>query len=619
MALLKSKGRQESMATLDNRQKVLSIHQLIETQAYRTPNAIAVIFNDKAVSYQELNEQSNRLADYLISKGIQPKTLIGISLKRSIEMITSILAVLKAGCAYVPIDPTYPKERISFMLTDSNIPVLLTQKSVLEELPKLSTQVICLDTDWQYIEIHSPKKPLTIINPDNLAYVLYTSGSTGTPKGVMIKHESLLNAYQGWETVYELEQNKDSHLQMASFSFDVFTGDLVRALCSGGKLVLCPNEILLDPSKLYQLILAEKITCAEFVPTVLRRLIDYLELTKNSLNFMRILICGSDNWSIHEYRKFQNFCDLKTRVINSYGLTEATIDSTYFEDKQSIEEHFLEDRTVPIGKPFPNTEIYVLDENMTSVKSGAVGEIYIGGLGLALGYLNNPQLTSEKFIKHPFAQHPDARLYKTGDTGRYLEDGNIEFLGRVDNQVKVRGMRIELSDIENSLSCHDAVKESLVTVCEDDSHHKRLVAYIVGHQDNNMPSARELRNFLQKRLPHYMIPSVFIKLDSLPMTPNGKLDRQALKSIKPLSFNDAPTEPSSPIEKQLAVIWKKVLKINEVGIFDHFFDDLGGDSLTLAKLLCAIEDTFSLKIGLNEISNYLTIAELASFISNTNA
>ena len=420
----------------------LTIHKLIEKNAAKMPEAVAIAFNSTTITYRRLNEESDQLAHFLLSEGIQAETFVGISVDRSIDMIIGILAILKAGGVYIPIDPNYPKEQINYMLMDSRPIVLITQQTLLSKFIDIPIKKILLDSDRRKIDSFPKTSFLTNVRADNLAYVLYTSGSTGNPKGVMVRHSSVVHAYYGWKEIYKLTSN-DCHLQMANFSFDVFTGDLIRALGSGAKLVLCPRAVLLKPEKLYSLMVAEKVNCAEFVPTILRRLIEYVEHENKPLDFMRLLVCGSDNWSINEYRKLQCLCKNRTRIINSYGLTEATIDSTYFEEPLSDKESFNLDHAVPLGKPFPNTEILLLDENQQIVSEGNVGEIHIGGAGLAKGYLNRFDLTEKRFITHPFKKVANVKLYKTGDLGRYLPDGNIEFLGRIDTQVKLRGMRID--------------------------------------------------------------------------------------------------------------------------------------------------------------------------------
>jgi len=592
-----------------------TIHQLIEMQALANPDMPAVSYNDTTLSYKELNEKSNQLAHFLQSKGAGIETLVALSVARSVEMIIGVLGILKAGGVYIPIDPNCPNERTNNMLADSKAAILITQQSLLEKFSGSDVKKIFLDTDQEKISCFSKNNPVTAVTSDNLAYVLYTSGSTGSPKGVMVCHKSVINAYNGWKKIYKLEYS-DCHLQMANFYFDVFIGDLVRALCSGGKLVLCPRDTLLAPEKLHNLMLREKINCAEFVPTVLRRLIEYVEQHNYPLDFMRLLICGSDNWSINEYRTLQRLCGTRTRVINSYGLTEATIDSTYFEDELSNQEHFPLEHAVPIGKPFPNIEVLLLDENGNIIldsNTSTAGEIYIGGSGLAKGYLNLPDLTAQKFIEHPFKADPSARLYKTGDQGRYLSDGNIEFLGRIDNQIKLRGMRIELSDIENVINCHHAIRESLVTICEDKSQHKQLVAYIVVESGPELNIA-DVRNFLQNRLSSYMVPSYFIRRDFLPLTPNGKLNRQSLKTNTLLLPDKDYIAPRNPIENQLVGIWKKLLGVGKIGILDDFHD-LGGDSLLFSRLLCEVKNIFFVNIATCEIGKALTISELAELIN----
>ena len=586
------------------------IHQLIEKWSLTTPDAPAISYNGKILSYKALNEKSNQLAHFLKAKGIQAETLVGISLERSLEMIIGLIAILKAGGAYVPIDPDYPEERINFILSDSRIHFLLTQKSLMEKYSNLNVKKIYLDNDWEEIALRPPNNLASETHLDNLAYVLYTSGTTGNPKGIMVCHRNLIHACSGWQVVYDLK-NTDCHLQMASFSFDVFSGDLIRSLCFGAKLVLCPKDILLNPEKLYKLMVIEKINCAEFVPTVLRKLMEYVESSVNSLVFMRLLICGSDNWSMNEYRKLRKLGGTKARVINSYGLTEATIDSTYFEEELLTHEHFSADHAVPIGKPFPNTEIYLLDESLNIVPNGARGEIYIGGSGLARGYLNLPDLTAQKFIKHPFNNDQHAKLYKTGDQGRYLSDGNIEFLGRIDSQIKLRGLRIELSDIENALNCHPCVRESLVTVYGNETQHKRLVAYIVEHEP--IADLCLLSSFLCKRLPAYMVPSLFIRLNTLPITPNGKLDRQTLKTTADLLFNENYIAPGNCLEAQLVELWNKLTGTERTGVLDNLFDR-GGDSILLAQLVTEIEKQFSVSISPCEIFKMFTISKLAQFI-----
>nr|WP_323374619.1 amino acid adenylation domain-containing protein [Nostoc commune] len=501
------------------------IHELFTTQVERTPNAVAVVFQQQRLTYQELNSKANQLAHYLHSLGVNQNVLVGICVERSVEMIVALLGVLKAGGAYVPLDPAYPEERLSFMLSNSQVSVLLTQQSLVSSLPIENVPVVCLDRDWEIISQQSQLNPDTYSSPDDLAYVIYTSGSTGKSKGVAIAHHSLVNKFYAWAKAYQLD-SLTSHLQMASFAFDVFSGDLIRALCSGAKLVLCPREWLLEAENLYQLMLAEKVDSAEFVPVVLKNLVQYLERTGQNLHFMRLLVVGSDTLYVKEYQEFQRFCGEQTRLINSYGVTEATIDSTYFE---FTEVNLSENGLVPIGRPFANTEIYILDPYLQPVPVGIPGELYIGGVGLAEGYLHRPDLTKEKFI----IWNGEKRLYKTGDKAKYLADGNIEFLGRLDYQIKLRGFRIELGEIEAVIKQYPDVSEAVVISKEDVPGDQRLVAYFVHNSqvaqiNQHSQLALDLREFLEQKLPEYMIPAAFVALEALPITPNGKLDRRAL-------------------------------------------------------------------------------------------
>lgn len=505
-----------------------SIVNLIQKHAISNPDAVAISWNNQNLSYSELNYRADQLAHYLTTLNVQLEEKIGLYFERSFEIFIAILAVLKVGAAYVPLDPSYPQNRIKHILKECSISITLTQESLLPTLETDIHTIICLDRDWSVICKHKFKNTITRLLPNNdlLAYVLYTSGSTGTPKGVQVNQRSLLNAYLGWAKAYELT-SQDVHLQLANFTFDVFSGDFVRALCSGGKLVLCSKKILLNPPALFSLMKTEKVTCAEFVPAVLRLLMEYLSSTQQNLSFMRLLICGSDNWSIGEYKKFKSLCGEKTRLINSYGLTEATIDSTFYEMQDNSENNLTDEDSVPIGKPFPNTTIHILDEKLNPVPKGTIGEMHISGQGLARGYLNMPELTYKKFIELN-VENRVIRLYKTGDLAWQLPDGNIQLIGRCDHQVKLLGHRIELTDIENNLNQHPAIIESLVTLQKDKNNRKRLVAYIV-LKKGIVVDKKMLRFFLKQHLPTYMIPSFFILINSLPLLSNGKLDRNYFK------------------------------------------------------------------------------------------
>ena len=514
--------------------KDLCIHELFESQVERRLDSTAVVFKNTRISYQELNKRANQLARHLRKLGVGPEVLVGICMERSIEMIIGVLGIVKAGGAYIPLEPSYPKELLSFMLSDANPLILVVQEKVIESLPHNEAQTVCIDADWDIILQEKPENLPTKTTANNLAYIIYTSGSTGKRKGVMITHSSLVNAYWAWKDAYSLSQN-DCHLQVASFSFDVFTGDWVRSLCSGSKLVLNPHNLILSPNKhstgkkLYNLMRREQITCAEFTPPILRNLIQYVEDTNQTLKFMRVLIVGADAWYMNEHRKLLDLCGSTARVINSYGMTEATVDSTYFEGR--IEDISSNGHSSLIGRPFSNTQIYILDQHQQPVPIGEPGEICVSGAGLARGYLNSPTLTQERFVPNPFDNNNNARLYKSGDLGRYKPDGSIEFLGRIDNQVEIRAIRVELGEIEATLQECPSVRENVVIAQEDMPGKKYLIAYIVP-DTKSISTPNGLSSFLKERLPHYMIPSVFVMLESLPLTHNGKIDRTKLSKPK---------------------------------------------------------------------------------------
>jgi amino acid adenylation domain-containing protein len=605
----------------------ICIHTLFEAQVERTPDAIALVAGAQRLTYRQLNQRANQLAHFLQQQGVQPETLVGICLDRSVELLVSLLAVLKAGGAYVPLDPAYPAERLAFMLADSGAKILLTQNKLEGWTANLSAtelKIVRLDHDWEAI---TPKgellriaqcraeNPTSAVQPAHLSYVIYTSGSTGRAKGVEIQHGSLVNAYFAWETAYALRSLR-CHLQMASVSFDVFTGDWVRSLCSGARLVLCPRELLLDPENLYALMQREQVDSAEFVPVVLRGVLDYLETSQQRLDFMRLLVCGSDRWYVSEYERIRQRCSAETRLINSFGLTEATIDSSYFE---AADVSLPSDALVPIGRPFANTTLYILDAQLQPVPRGITGELYVGGDGLARGYRHRPDLTANRFIPHPFSTKGGDRLYKTGDLARYLPNGQIELLGRIDHQVKVRGVRIELEEIEAALSQHPALHAAVVTVQNDRIGQPQLVAYGVPAQ-HPAPTYPELRQFLRSRLPEAMIPSVFVWLDAFPTTPNGKINRQALPapdlSHQETASVNAP--PQTPIERRVAQVWSEVLGIREIGVDDNFFD-LGGHSLRATQVISRIRQTFELDLPLRTLFECPTIASFATAIETAQA
>jgi amino acid adenylation domain-containing protein/non-ribosomal peptide synthase protein (TIGR01720 family) len=628
----------------DIERKNLCVHQLFERQAVRMQDEVAIVapaLDGKPraeITYAELDSRANALAAYLRRYGLDADLLVGICTDRSLEMFIAIMGVLKAGGAYLPIDPIHPQDRLAYILEDSRVTILLTQESLLDRLPDHDAQVICIDAEWREIMEVTQEELEELKNidasPDDLVYMTYTSGSTGQSKGVMIQHRSLVNSYLAWEEAYTLE-NVRSHLQMANFTFDVFSGDLVRALLSGGKLVLCPREWLLDPERLYRLIIQEQIDCAEFVPAVLRHLVEFLDKNNQRLDTLRVLACGSDSWYVGEYLEFLKVMGSETHLINSFGLTEVTIDSTYFEGSLS---GLSVDQMVPIGRPFSNTQLYILDRNLQPTPIGVPGELHLGGPGVALGYHDRPEMTAEKFIPNPFidmlgedAGNGDGfqRLYKTGDLARYLTDGNVEFLGRIDEQLKLRGYRIEPGEIESVLGSYPLVHGAAVLAVEIQPGDKRLVAYLEQEGDLE-PAAGDLRRHVQERLPDYMVPSAFVVMDSLPLNASGKIDRRALAALPPpdLSRRELSEEyvpPSSPVQEKLSAIWAQVLGIRPsgsgngdgaqaaVGIYDNFFE-LGGHSLLATQLISRVREGFKVEIALRHIFDSPTIATFSEHV-----
>ncbi|PCC68476.1 amino acid adenylation domain-containing protein [Nannocystis exedens] len=472
---------------------VRSIAELFDAQAARTPDAEALVWGDARLTYAELHRRADRLARLLRRRGVGPETMVGVCLDRSLEMVVAVLAVIKSGGAYVPLDPSYPVERLAQIVADSAPRLVLTEARHTERLPA-SAGVLLVDREQAAIAAE-PAEPLAVVvGPENLAYAIHTSGSTGRPKGVMVTHRSLIGACAAWERIYRLREVGSAMLQMASISFDVFAEDLMRALCFGKKLVLCPREVVLDPRELYALLVRERIDWAEFVPAGLRSLVAYLEETGQDLRFMRVIVAGSDSWFVHEYRRFKRLGAADTRLVNSYGMSEATIDNASYEDELA---DYPAERMLPAGRPFANTRLYVLDPHMQPAPIGVAGEIYVGGPCLARGYLGRPELTAERFVPDPFAGEPGARLYRSGDRGRILASGDLEFLGRLDNRVKIRGSLIELGDVESAIGQHPSVREVAAVVRDDPrSGEPRLLAYVVadpraleeGADDGDLPA-----------------------------------------------------------------------------------------------------------------------------------
>lgn len=585
----------------------LYIHQLFDLQAARTPSAIAVVFERSYLTYEELKAQSEHLAQYLRRLGVGPDVLVGICLERSLELIVALLATLKAGGAYVPLDSSYPKERLAFMLQDSGLSVLLTQRRLLSELPGHQARVVCLDDrDWEVITREPSVEPSRKLAPENLAYVIYTSGSTGKPKGAMNTHLGICNRLLWMQEQYQLREN-DRVLQKTPVSFDVSVWELFWPLLNGAKLVMAKPGGHQDSAYLVDVIRDQEITVIHFVPSMLQIFLDVSGVEKCSS--LRQVICSGEALSFKLIQRF--FSRLPAKLDNLYGPTEAAVDVTYWPCRLNNDV-----RTVPIGRPVANTQTHILDSSLEQVSIGEIGELYLAGVQLARGYFNRPDLTAERFVPNPLALEPGSRMYNTGDLARYLPDGNIEFLGRVDHQVKIRGNRIELGEIETVLNQHPAVQETVVVAREDKSGNKRLHAYIVPKKGPK-PPVKQLRDFVLKTLPDYMIPSSFTFLESFPLNPNGKADRAALPArdqSRP-QLEQPYVAPRTELERCLCDLWREILSLDQVGIHDRFFE-LGGDSIQAAVFINKLREKLGEFLYIVTIFESPTIADFAAFLSS---
>jgi aspartate racemase len=575
------------------------IQELFEQQVERTPDAVALICDHRQLSYRELNSQANRLAGYLRKHGVAADTRVAICLQRSPEMIVALLAILKAGGAYVPLDPEYPKTRLEFMLADARASALVTERALLNDLPAGAMETICVDDLLTELAFEGSDNPKVETTADNLAYVIYTSGSTGRPKGVAVMHRNVVRLVKN--TNYASFSADEVFLQYAPVSFDASTFEIWGSLLNGARLALMPPgkaslRELGDALKRYD------VTTLWLTAGLFHLMVDnHLE----DLRGLRQLLAGGDVLSVPHVRKV--FEELKgCRFINGYGPTENTTFTTCF----PVNDLKRVNGSVPIGYPISNTSVYVLDRYLNPAPIGVPGELYIGGDGLAQGYLDRPELNAERFVRDSFSSQSNARLYKTGDLVRYRATGEIEFIGRIDNQVKVRGFRIELGEIEAALADHPSVREAVVVVRKDESD-KHLVAYITAREGREL-KVDDVRDFLQQKLPDHMVPSLFVVLEKLPLNPMGKVDRRALPSTNGFVPKSARgfVAPSDELELKLTRIWEKVLNVRPVGVDDNFFD-LGGHSLLAVRLFAQIEKSFGKNLPLATLFQAPTVKQLA--------
>jgi amino acid adenylation domain-containing protein len=588
------------------------IHRLFEAQAKRTPAAIAVAQQEQHLTYNQVNFRANQLARCLKSLGLGSEELVGICMDRSPEAIVGLLAVLKAGGAYLPLDPGYPAERLRFMLEDANVRVVLTQQSLISRLPEFSCRIICLDPGWEAFATESGENLPDTVTPDHLAYVIYTSGSTGRPKGVMIPHRALMNYVEAACLEYQIG-SADSVLQFASFSFDASVEEIFPCLICGGRLVLRAEWMLETASVFLN-------QCQEWGITVVSLPTAYWHelaaaLAEESLTFpelLRLVIIGGERALPDRLGLWQTQVPERVKLMNSYGPTEATVVTTMTEVSRSAKVEVTA-AEIPIGRPIPNVQTYVLDRFGQPLPVGVKGELFIGGHGLARGYLRQPELTADRFVPHPFAADPGARLYRTGDLARYLPDGSLEFAQRVDDQVKIRGFRIELREIEAVLSEHPEVRQTVVLVHEDEPGSKQLTAYIVVRQ-NAPPSVHELRTFLKQRLPEHMIPATFVRLDELPLTRTGKIDTKSLMLNRESMENSRLiVQPRNSIETVIASIWLELLSRESLSVFDNFFE-LGGHSLMATRAISRIRTLLRVDLRLRVFFESPTVAGFAQAV-----
>src|SRR5579859_5531527 len=593
------------------------VHQLFEEQVQRTPDNVAVVFEDQQLTYSQLNARANQLAHYLQTLGVGPEVPVAICMEHCPEMVVGVLGILKAGGAYLPLDPLYPKERLAFMLQDAHAPVVLTRERWLESLPDYGGRVVCLDSGWEAISGESEKNPLSGATARNLAYVMYTSGSTGQPKGVMCEHGGLVN-YLCWVNEGPLGDPGLSVPLTTKLTFDMCLKQLFPPLLRGGEVWILPEEVLAEPAKLLSALATRTKVGLNCVPSLWTAILHAIQPGQAAppVESLTYLFFGGEPLSKELVARSLSALP-HLQIWNIYGPTEATANASAAK--------IISGGEVTIGRPIANAQIYILNSSLHPVPIGVTGELHIGGAGVARGYLNRPELTAERFIPDPFSAVPGARMYKTGDLARYRPDGNIEFLGRADHQVKIRGFRIELGEIEAALGQHPSVREAVVIAREDAPGdpstslriEKRLVAYVVTEREPP-PTTTDLRNFLKEKLPEYMVPSAFVLLDALPLTLNGKIDRRALPSpdrSRP-ELDKAFMAPRTPTEELLAEIWGKLLGIERVGIHDNFFD-LGGHSLLATQLVSRVREAFQVEIPLRRLFEVPTVAGLAESIEAT--
>jgi len=591
------------------------IHKLFEAQAEAKPDAIALSYQGSHLSYAEVNRSANRIAGELIAKGARPETLVAIYASRTPDLVIGILGVLKSGAAYVPLDPMYPNDRLAFILEDTQVAILLTESKRVGSLPSHSAEIVLLDDSVATPVIQNntfDMNPAADVKPENLAYVIYTSGSTGKPKGVLVTHANVVRLFDATDKWFRFDET-DVWTLFHSSAFDFSVWEIWGALTKGGRLVVVPFEISRSSTEFRNMLAAEKVTVLNQTPSAFLQLMrsDQLAPSKARLS-LRFVIFGGEALNLQSLHPWvDRYGDSRPKLINMYGITETTVHVTY---RPITVEDVAGDTGSVIGVPIPDLEVYILDQNRKIVPIGVPGELYVGGGGVTRGYLNRPDLTSERFVTNPFTATSGAVLYRTGDLVRFISNGDLEYLGRIDQQVQIRGFRVELGEIEAALTQHRAVTEAAVLLYDTPAEEKILAAYVVVDSKQSVTVA-ELRANLRQKLPEYMIPQSFALLDVLPLTGNGKIDRRALpKPVRTRQTDESYIPPSNQIEQTVASIWREVLDIEVVGSRDNFFD-LGGHSLLLAKVLSRLQEVFPNKVSMTDLFRYPTVEALSAFVS----
>ncbi|PYV47849.1 MAG: non-ribosomal peptide synthase [Acidobacteria bacterium] len=574
-----------------------TLHGSFEEQVKLSSGSIAVEAGDQKLTYSELNSRANRLAHHLLRRGIRPEDLVGICVDRSVDMVIAMLAVLKSGAAYVPLDPAFPKERLAQILDDAQVKVLLVQRHLVSVLPIVRTDVLYLSAPE--IAYESAEAPCSTAQSSNLAYVIFTSGSTGRPKGVQIEHRAVMNFMESMSRKPGLS-SEDTLLAVTTFSFDIAGLEVFLPLLKGARVVIADKEVAIDGRRLARLVESSGATVMQATPTTWRMLLEAGWAGRENIK----LLCGGEAFPVELAKELIPRC---SSLWNMYGPTETTIWSTIWRVRTA-------QGSIPIGQPIANTDVYILDRHLQPLPIGVPGELFIGGEGVARGYWRRPDLTAERFIANPFKPHNGERLYRTGDLCRWRADGSIECLGRNDQQVKIRGYRMELGDIETALATHPLVKQALATV-QQTAVEKKLVAFITAKTDMSAAPG-ELRKHLIDRLPDYMVPSSFVTLDRMPLTPNGKIDRNALPTVSSANEDHAHAEwptPADPMENMIASVLRRVLAIENIGSNSNFFD-LGADSLSILRVAVKLEELLGREVVVIDLFRNPTVKSLAEYL-----